>query len=71
MFCSQLSTVFSKVASFPYAEIFLNPSQDLTMFDVLIYSHHLTIFVKHSKMDKNKEETSDPMLDPSLRLKKL
>lgn len=32
-----------------------NPSHDLTISDVSIFSHHFTIFLKHSKTDRNRE----------------
>ncbi len=34
-----------------------NSSQDLTISDVTIYSHYFTMYLKHSKTDKNKEGT--------------
>ncbi len=34
-----------------------NSSQDLTISDVTIYSHYFTVYLKHSKTDKNKEGT--------------
>ncbi len=34
-----------------------NPSQDLTISDVTIYSHYFTVYLKHSKTNKNKEDT--------------
>lgn len=35
-----------------------NPSHDLTISDVSVFSHHFTIFLKHSKSDRNREGAS-------------
>lgn len=34
-----------------------NPAHDLTISDVSIFSHHFTLFLKHSKTDRNREGT--------------
>ncbi|KAL1277250.1 hypothetical protein QQF64_023923 [Cirrhinus molitorella] len=34
-----------------------DPSKDLTIFDLSLYTHHFTVFLKHSKTDKNKDGT--------------
>ncbi|KAL1276886.1 hypothetical protein QQF64_023559 [Cirrhinus molitorella] len=34
-----------------------DPSKDLTISDLSLYTHHFTVFLKHSKTDKNKDGT--------------
>ncbi len=53
---SLLLMLLSRLREFTRTDNF-NPSQDLTISDVTIYSHYFTVYLKHSKTDKNKEGT--------------